>query len=237
MKEGSLEYTASSGANPYTARVPFVVFRSALSNLTPPLRNPYANSRIPSENEAQAMLISILELEREPLVFELSIAAGAIDYGTETIQREPLTVEGRADLIEETHGPRTVIHDIRVQGDYSGEFEIACARCLAPVRKRLGGHFDVLYRPLGADQGATERSITASETEIGYYQESGLMLEDVLREQVLLSLPARTLCREDCKGLCPHCGRDLNTEQCVCETALADPRWSALSDIAGRLKK
>ena len=183
------------------------------------------------------MLISVLDLEREPLEFNLSLAPDAIDYGTEVTPVTPLTVEGRAELIEETHGPRTVIQDIRVRGDYSGEFEVACARCLAPVRKKLAGSFDVLYRPLGADQGTPERSITASETEIGYYQESGLMLEDVLREQVLLSLPARTLCRDDCKGLCPRCGKDLNTEQCACETAPVDPRWSALSDLASRLKK
>ncbi len=183
------------------------------------------------------MQISVLDLEREPLQFKLSLAPGAIDYTTELTQVTPLAVEGLAELIEETHGPRTVIQDIRVRGEYSGEFEVACARCLTPVRTKLAGSFDVLYRPLGADQGAAERSITASETEIGYYQDSGLMLEDVLREQVLLSLPARTLCREDCKGLCPRCGKDLNTEQCTCETAPADPRWSALSDLAGRLKK
>jgi uncharacterized protein len=182
------------------------------------------------------MLISVLDLEREPIVFKLSVAPDAIDYGTEVTQVGPLAVDGRADLIEETHGPRTVVQDIRLQGTYSGEFETACARCLAPVRKPLSSQFDLLFRPLGVDEGGPERSISASETEIGYYQESGLMLEDVLREQVLLSLPTRILCREDCKGLCPRCGRDLNTETCTCDTAPADPRWSALSDLAGRLK-
>jgi DUF177 domain-containing protein len=182
------------------------------------------------------MLISVLDLEREPIVFDLSIAPEAMDYGTEIKQVAPLTVEGRADLIEETHGPRTVVQDIRLRASYSGEFEIACARCLTPVHKKLDGQFDLLFRPLGADAGAPERSISASETEIGYYQKSSLMLEDVLREQVLLALPTRTLCREDCKGLCPRCGRDLNTETCTCDSAPADPRWSALSDLASRLK-
>ena len=96
--------------------------------------------------------------------------------------------------------------------------------------------FDLLFRPLGIDQGSSERSINTAETEIGYYQEGGLLLEDVLREQVLLSLPAKTLCREDCKGLCPRCGRDLNSEPCACDTAPADPRWTALSDLASRIK-
>jgi uncharacterized protein len=182
------------------------------------------------------MLITVLDLEREPVVFDLALDPGAIDYGTEATQVAPLAVEGRADLIEENRGPRSVVQDIRLQGSYSGEFEIACARCLEPVRRKLQGQFDLLFRPLGADRGAPERSISAAETEIGYYQESGLVLEDVLREQVLLSLPARTLCREECKGLCPRCGRNLNSELCACDPASADPRWSALSDLASRIK-
>jgi uncharacterized protein len=182
------------------------------------------------------MLITVLDLEREPVVFNLALGPGAIDYGTEVKQVSPLAVEGRADLIEENRGPRNIVEDMRLQGSYSGEFEIACARCLEPVRRKLQGRFDLLFRPLGIDQGASERSISAAETEIGYYQESGLVLEDVLREQVLLSLPARTLCREDCKGLCPGCGRDLNSEPCACDPAPADVRWSALSDLASRIK-
>jgi uncharacterized protein len=182
------------------------------------------------------MLITVADLEREPIVIDLALEPGAIDYGEDVTQVSPLTVEGRADLIHENRGPRAIVEDIRLQGSYSGEFEIACARCLTPVQRTLQGQFDLLFRPLGIDQGSSERSISAAETEIGYYQESGLMLEDVLREQVLLSLPARTLCREDCKGLCPRCGRDLNSEPCACDPAPADPRWSALSDLASRLK-
>lgn len=182
------------------------------------------------------MLITILDLEREPLVFDVALAAGAIDFGADVTQVSPLAVNGRADLIQESRGPRDIVEDIRLQGSYSGEFEVACARCLTPVRKTLQGSFDLLFRPLGVDSGSSERSISAAETEIGYYQKSGLLLEDVLREQVLLSLPARTLCREDCKGLCPRCGRDLNSETCACDSAPADPRWSALSDLASRIK-
>jgi uncharacterized protein len=182
------------------------------------------------------MLITVVDLEREPIVYNFALKPGAIDYGSEATQVSPLAVEGRADLIEEHRGPREIVQDVRLQATYSGEFEIACARCLEPVRRTLSGQFDLLYRPLGVDAGSSERAISAADTEIGYYQESGLMLEDVLREQVLLSLPARTLCREDCKGLCPRCGRDLNSETCDCDQASADPRWSALSGLADRIK-
>jgi uncharacterized protein len=183
------------------------------------------------------MLITILDLEREPVTFEdLAFEPGAIDYGPELSQDLPLTVSGRADLIPEHRGHREIVEDIRLQASWSGEFEVACARCLEPVRRDLQGQFDLLFRPLGIDAGPSERAITADEAEIGYYQGSGLLLEDVLREQVLLSLPARTLCREDCKGLCPRCGHNLNTDPCDCDPAPADPRWAALSDLASRIK-
>ncbi len=181
------------------------------------------------------MLITLLDLEREPVRFDLSIPPGAIDYGGEATQIGDLHVEGQAELLREHRGPREVIPDIRARSKWSGVFEVPCARCLEPVRNPLGGEFDLIFRPLGVDAGPAERALGAPETEIGYYQEEGLVLEDVLREQVLLSLPARTLCRQDCKGLCPRCGLNLNTESCTCDAPSADPRWSALSDLRSRL--
>ncbi|WP_158752408.1 DUF177 domain-containing protein [Acidobacterium sp. S8] len=182
------------------------------------------------------MLITIPDLEREPLVFDLSLAPGAVDYGEEVSQVGPLAVAGLAEVLEEHRGPREVVPDIRLRAKYSGKVEVVCARCLEPVEHALKGDFDLIFRPLGLDEGGSEHSITTDETEIGYYQKSGLVLEDVLREQVLLSLPAKTLCRQDCKGLCPRCGRNLNSETCTCDAAPVDPRWSALSDLGSRLK-
>lgn len=181
------------------------------------------------------MLITLLDLEREPVRFDLELAPGAIDYGDEATQTSILTVHGTAEILREHRGPKEVIADIRARASWSGTFEVPCARCLEPVSHPLGGEFDLLFRPLGADAGPTERALGAPDTEIGYYQGEGLVLEDVLREQVLLALPARSLCRTDCKGLCPRCGRNLNTESCTCQTAPADERWSALSDLRSRL--
>lgn len=196
---------------------------------------------IPHETTRPIMLISIADLEREPVEFATAFEPGEIDYGEDVSQQGPLKADGRADLIEETHigetrGSRQVIQDIRLRAEYSGKVGVACARCLEPVEHAVSGNFDLIFRPLGADQDASEHAISTSETEIGYYQNGGLVLEDVLREQVLLSLPVRTLCREDCKGLCPRCGRDLNSETCDCDAAPADPRWAALSDLASRMK-
>ncbi len=182
------------------------------------------------------MLITVVALEREPIEFNLLYPPGEIEYGFDLRQLDPLTVEGRADLIVEHRGPSDLVDDIRVRASYTGRFEALCARCLDPVEYPLTGQFDLLFRPTGADGEASEHSITTSETEIGYYQKNGVLLEDVLREQVLLSLPSKTLCREDCKGLCPHCGTHLNSETCACTGTVTDPRWSALSTLRTRVK-
>ena len=183
------------------------------------------------------MLITTTELEKEPLDLDHAFAAGAIDYAPDLRQTGPLAVKGRADLIVEHRGPRDLVHDIRLRATYSGPFELQCARCLDPVLDLLYGEFDLIFRPHAADADAAERAITEEETEIGYYDGSGLLLEDVVREQVLLSLPSRTLCQQDCKGLCPRCGGNRNGSDCHCDEAPADPRWNALSGLAGQLKR
>jgi uncharacterized protein len=104
------------------------------------------------------------------------------------------------------------------------------------VPQEIARDFELLYRPLGADAGRDELSVTDAEAEIGYYQGDGLLLEDVLREQVLLALPLKVTCREDCKGLCVHCGQNLNEGQCSCSNAIEDPRWTALREIRSKLE-
>jgi uncharacterized protein len=96
----------------------------------------------------------------------------------------------------------------------------------------MEGAFDLIFRPACADSKAGEHAITEDETEIGYYEESGLLLEDAVREQVLLALPGRILCQQDCKGLCPHCGINRNLSTCECADALANPRFAKLAGIA-----
>lgn len=183
------------------------------------------------------MLITPFDLQQEPLEFREVIAPGTIDYAADTRQMGPLPVEGKADLIVEHRGPQEEVHDIRVRAEYKGDFEVLCARCVDAVAVPLEGEFDLLFRPENADAEAGERAITEDETEIGYYGRNGLLLEDVVREQVLLSLPGRTLCRPDCKGLCVHCGQNLNAGTCNCaETASVDPRWSALAGLSGSIK-
>jgi uncharacterized protein len=183
------------------------------------------------------VLITPLQLVDEPLEFNEVIAPGVLDYASDIRQVGPLPVNGVADLLIEHRSSSSHVNDIRLRANYSADFEILCARCVDPVAVPLSGDFDLIFRPESADADAGERSITADETEIGYYQESGLLLEDVVREQVLLSLPSRTLCTEDCKGLCPRCGQNLNQAKCSCDEAPADPRWNALAGLGNLTDK
>lgn len=178
------------------------------------------------------MLIKPIDLQDEPLELNEILAAEAMDYTPDVRQVGPLAVKGEADLIVENRGHKEMVEDIRLRAGYDGEFELLCARCLEPMTERLTGNFDLIFRPESVDGDGRERAISEEETEIGYYEVSGLLLEDVMREQVLLSLPARTLCRPDCMGLCQHCGQNLNQAKCRCNEAPADPRWNALAGLA-----
>lgn len=182
------------------------------------------------------MQFTIVELEREPIDYAVHLAAGAIDFGDEAEQSGALHSEGRVEVIHEHRGPKDVVADIRMRGSFQGEFQAPCARCVEPVLHSLAAEFDLLFRPRGVDDIGSERAISAQETEIGYYEDGSVELEDVLREQVLLSLPAKTLCRLDCKGLCQSCGQNRNLVACDCEVTRSDPRWSALAGLENKLK-
>ncbi|PYV52109.1 MAG: DNA-binding protein [Acidobacteria bacterium] len=182
------------------------------------------------------MIIEVRELQAHPVDFDEELEPGTIDFGADVHQSTDLKAAGRAQLVREHHGKHELINDIRLAGDFSTRVEMSCARCLEPISREVGKQFDLLYRPQGTDAGRSELSVTAAEAEVGYYQGEGLLLEDVLREQVLLALPLRAVCKDDCKGLCPHCGRNLNQEQCNCAEPLEDPRWLALKEIKEKLK-
>lgn len=183
------------------------------------------------------MFIKIKDLELRKLEFDETLMPGVIDLGEEVQQRGPLRAVGRAELVRENRGARKVVEDIRLEGSFSTKIEVYCARCLEPVGNALTESFDLLYRPQGVDAAGADASIGKAETEIGYYQGEGLLLEDALKEQILLALPVKQVCSAGCKGLCPHCGRNLNVESCNCAATMADPRWGALEDIRKKLER
>lgn len=182
------------------------------------------------------MFISVQDLEIRALPFSEEYPADTLELGEDVRQALALRTSGRAELVREHRGAKDVIEDIRVIGKLATEVELRCARCLEPVRREVASDFDLLYRPLGVDAGPHERAVGDADLEIGYYQGAGLELEDVLKEQLLLAVPIKAVCREECKGLCPRCGTNLNTETCDCTQDAPDARWLALKDLRDKLQ-
>ena len=185
------------------------------------------------------MFIDIHDLEVHPIDFKKDFPPAAIELIPDLRQRTDLKSSGRAELIEERGTRRgETIQDIRIVAGFETQVEASCARCLEPVVHDVSRKFDLLYRPIATvSEGNDEISITQAEADIGFYRGTGLLLEDVLREQLLLAVPLKTLCSEECKGLCPHCGRNLNQGACDCREERSDPRWDALKQVRDKLQQ
>ncbi len=110
---------------------------------------------------------------------------------------------------------------VLVQGEMSGTYLAQCRRCVKDVRQDFSFTGSEVYRP------------AADVWEEGYViKDESIDLEPMVRDTVALRLPESPLCREDCAGLCPRCGADLNEGACGCEAAPeGDLRWAALKDL------
>src|SRR5215216_1693458 len=124
---------------------------------------------------------------------------------------------------------------VRLRGTIRTEAELLCDRCLAPERAPLAVEFDTSFIPQEVEAVKAENvELQAEDLILSAYEGDAVDLDELVREQILLGLPSRHLCREDCKGLCQRCGADLNAGQCSCEQGEADPRWAALADLKNR---
>lgn len=172
------------------------------------------------------MFLSVQELERKAIRFDVSFRPGEIDFeGTRVRQTGPIRTDGMAELLSNTLG------EIRVRGSLAGELEAECDRCLDPVRTTISSGYDLFYRPLDTVSGAGEREIDDGESQVAFYTGDGLDLGDVLREHLLLSLPMQQICSEGCQGICPRCGANRNAGSCGCGERPVDDRWAALREL------
>ena len=120
----------------------------------------------------------------------------------------------------------------RFVGRVRTELELPCSRCLEPFQLPVDAAFDLRFLPAAAIAVDSEREVQEDDFEISYYRDDQVDLNELLREQFYLALPMKPLCREDCQGLCPHCGTNLNTGTCECETQWEDPRLAPLKGLA-----
>lgn len=116
---------------------------------------------------------------------------------------------------------------LRASFESNGVF--TCDRCLDRFHLPLTGSYRILYVPEGSSTPATAESgdvqTVPSDAQV-------ITLDEDLRQFLELAVPIKLLCREDCQGLCPTCGTNLNTRMCRCEKSATDPRWDALKRLS-----
>ncbi len=135
----------------------------------------------------------------------------------------------------EYQGNYPFIDPVRVQGEVSAEsgivklkatahfvYQCACDRCLDAVSRQMNIPIEhVLVTSHNSDD----------DTELKLVKHFKLVLDDLVREDLIISVPSKNLCRDDCRGLCPNCGINLNTQSCACQSDKIDSRFKILEQL------
>jgi uncharacterized protein len=107
--------------------------------------------------------------------------------------------------------------DVFLSGSFEAEGDAVCDRCAEAFTLRLGREFDAVLVPRsGESPGAPKVELHREDMEISFYDGTGVEVADVFWEQAAMALPVKVLCEEDCRGVCPGCGVNLNREACTC---------------------
>ena len=122
----------------------------------------------------------------------------------------------------------------RLVGSTETTLELPCSRCLESMIAPVDAQFDLRYQPHSANVGEGEREIEEDDLTTAFYQHDEIDLEQLMREQFYLALPMKPLCGDDCKGLCPICGTNLNRGTCDCKQESLDPRLAALKQLRSK---
>jgi len=146
---------------------------------------------------------------------------------------DPQAGQGVADLDLYADGAHAF-----ASGSFKGYLTVACSRCIGPVKIDLDEKLLVTFMPQHempsedepADDAEEGAEVGSEDLDVFPYDGEIVDLEPLLREQFVLAVPFAPLCREDCKGLCPQCGIDRNTDTCNCEAPI-DPRLAALKGL------
>jgi uncharacterized protein len=174
------------------------------------------------------MRIDIRELDEGPITLTGEVPVKDLNFDPAEIRvLGPIVVKPTAEKQAQR---------VRVRGRFAVDVEVPCARCLEPVRVPLISEFDQFYQSNADQQLVGEIVLNEKDTEIGFFNGDFIEVSDIVREQILLALPMKPICREDCKGLCPHCGKNRNAEACNCQTPSTDSRLAPLLKIKDQMQ-
>ncbi len=125
---------------------------------------------------------------------------------------------------------RKARHSIYFTGTAETVLKTGCSRCLETAYLPLKAEFSYTLLP---EPGAVKEDmgLSAKDLDVGYYTGEVVDLDPIIFEQIMLQIPMKVLCNEFCKGLCPHCGIDLNNRSCDCRSNFVDERLAALKNL------
>ena len=174
------------------------------------------------------MIISLARVPTDGLKFEHSYVSGELNLGERDFRLIDLpVVTGRIERIGV---------DMRLRGTLRALVSRQCDRCLKDIEVPIDLSLDLLYTPAETGRGRSgEIELQERDLDFAIYDNDQISLDEMVVEQLELSLPSRVLCNEECQGICPQCGVDLNAEKCDCNAPI-DPRWQALAAVREELE-
>ena len=115
------------------------------------------------------------------------------------------------------------------QGRVKARLTLECARCLTEFEKKVNTHINFVV----CSKDEADQYRDGDDEEYVCFEGNDLQVNIVepVRQVMVLALPMKPLCREDCRGLCSRCGADLNRKQCDCNNETTDPRWDGLKGL------
>ncbi len=126
---------------------------------------------------------------------------------------------------------RTGKNKISIKGTGTVTLIIPCDRCLEPVETKIPLHIE---KEISFNE---ETDGVEDQEEKDYIDGYNLDVDKLVFGEILVLIPAKTLCKEDCKGLCFKCGANLNVKECGCDRESLDPRMSVFKDILNNIKE
>lgn len=120
---------------------------------------------------------------------------------------------------------------ISVAGDIKAILMLECSRCLKRFTITINPHFAVDYVPIPEYTEDAEVELKGADMEVGFYRGDTLELDELINEQIVLSIPMKSLCSQSCKGICPVCAQDMNIKECGCREKKINPQFEVLKKL------
>ncbi len=120
---------------------------------------------------------------------------------------------------------------VMIEGELETFVNTNCCRCLEPTSIAVKNGFRYILMPANNKRLSEEMELCAEDLEFGYYEGDFIDLDPIIYEQIILPIPMKVLCQESCKGLCPHCGINLNMASCHCHIANTIGQFAVLKKL------